>query len=373
MEDFNGEWSQMVQTMLTGVSEVGMMLKKDQEDHDSKAQGEKDKHDNRVKILNDLDEIFNSGMVSYLSNRLEDSGDDLNKIPSLIKALEPFKNLKKHTKSMEIDEKRRVYDELKNNSDELVVCLSKIQEEMWKLFYTLDIEGANYFIQMSNSGMFQKSVCELRGADGRTLLHLAIQGGNVAVIQAVIKAGVDVNQCDKDGSAPLHYASNFNNLPAIKFLLEQGANPCVRNNYNKYPDQIAEGGKAELILHIARCIKERSVSTQISPTKKEKGTAAKETTLEIKELSGNANTVGQKKVEAERSNKSSKSKFFKAELNINIEREALEALLKNILDNQPLTSLSDVRYRSVFKVAGIVELANCAEKLFSATKKHSLN
>lgn len=59
-----------------------------------------------------------------------------------------------------------------------------------------------------------KTVCELTGCkitaidnDSQSLLHFVTLYGNLALVEAVIKAGANVNHRTLDGQAPLHIAA----------------------------------------------------------------------------------------------------------------------------------------------------------------------
>lgn len=60
---------------------------------------------------------------------------------------------------------------------------------------------------------------------GRTILHLAAQRGNVAVLQNILDlpCGIDVNSRDKDGQTAVHYAAESKRVDAIALLVSRGA------------------------------------------------------------------------------------------------------------------------------------------------------
>jgi ankyrin repeat protein len=61
-----------------------------------------------------------------------------------------------------------------------------------------------------------------------TLLHVASRQGNVELIEYIIKLyfehNIDLDTVDKDGTTPLHMAVYYHCMPAIKCLLQAGAN-----------------------------------------------------------------------------------------------------------------------------------------------------
>lgn len=52
--------------------------------------------------------------------------------------------------------------------------------------------------------------------------------GNLAAVKKRVNEGGDVNEFDKWGWTPLHWAVYYRSLPVTKFLLENGANPNVQ-------------------------------------------------------------------------------------------------------------------------------------------------
>ena len=79
-------------------------------------------------------------------------------------------------------------------------------------------------------------------SDGRTPLHLVatkvndLTGNNtntvVKSIEIIIQDGLNVDVRDNYGNSPLHYAVRSLNYPAIHSLLDNGANPNIKNAVN---------------------------------------------------------------------------------------------------------------------------------------------
>ena len=72
----------------------------------------------------------------------------------------------------------------------------------------------------------------LRTLKGRNLLHAAVEGGDVSIVETVLSLGIPVDSIDKGGLTPLMIAvsdlSN-NKLEALEFLLSNGADPLLKN------------------------------------------------------------------------------------------------------------------------------------------------
>lgn len=62
---------------------------------------------------------------------------------------------------------------------------------------------------------------------GETPLHTAAALGSEAEVEALIKAGIDVNTPSTSGWRPLHKAVLFRNMPVVKFLLKPEINANV--------------------------------------------------------------------------------------------------------------------------------------------------
>ena len=79
---------------------------------------------------------------------------------------------------------------------------------------------------------------------GRTALHnlpVCAQGDNVAVAQALISHGANVNARDGQGSTPLHLAAYGRGPKLIGFLLAHGAEVNARDRAGDTPLHVAAG------------------------------------------------------------------------------------------------------------------------------------
>jgi len=66
---------------------------------------------------------------------------------------------------------------------------------------------------------------------------LAIEEGDLDFLKLLFKKGLKVNEAleFKDGDTLLHEATSWKRLDVVKFLLESGADPRIRNRYGKRP------------------------------------------------------------------------------------------------------------------------------------------
>ncbi|MCM1982547.1 ankyrin repeat domain-containing protein [Lyngbya confervoides] len=55
-------------------------------------------------------------------------------------------------------------------------------------------------------------------------LHFAAQSGDLARVEHLVKAGLDVDAFDEIGKTPLHYAAEKEHFKVARYLLAHGAN-----------------------------------------------------------------------------------------------------------------------------------------------------
>ena len=65
--------------------------------------------------------------------------------------------------------------------------------------------------------------------------HLAVFGGGVEVVTALLEAGANLETRDESGNTPLHLAALGGTAEAVMALLGAGADPKVRNNSDELP------------------------------------------------------------------------------------------------------------------------------------------
>jgi ankyrin repeat protein len=63
---------------------------------------------------------------------------------------------------------------------------------------------------------------------GGEFLNAAAIGGQVAVIEALLDGGIDINTRNHRGSTPLMGAAKMSKLNAVDLLLTRGADPTLR-------------------------------------------------------------------------------------------------------------------------------------------------
>ncbi|KAL8675602.1 MAG: hypothetical protein Q9168_000114 [Polycauliona sp. 1 TL-2023] len=124
---------------------------------------------------------------------------------------------------------------------------------MFKLFEIL---------RAGNKDAIAKAVTEFKSLEGTTIVHLAIQCADPAVVEHILSvaksspgAAVDVNARDKDGNTPLHLASMLGRPSTVRLLLQQSEIDESSTNYQRQtPLDLAKMPDISQQLQLARSL-----------------------------------------------------------------------------------------------------------------------
>lgn len=83
---------------------------------------------------------------------------------------------------------------------------------------------------------------------GNLPVHTAAYHGRVNVLQLLLARGVDVNRSGPRDNTPLHLAASQSHEDAVRFLIDSGANPAVRNRAGRTPYDVAKGDRIRQFL-----------------------------------------------------------------------------------------------------------------------------
>jgi ankyrin repeat protein len=83
---------------------------------------------------------------------------------------------------------------------------------------------------------------DMKDLGGLSALHFACQEGHKEIIENILKSNADINIQDKFGRTPLSLAvyNSRGNGDIIILLLNSGANPHIKNNYNVTAYELAK-------------------------------------------------------------------------------------------------------------------------------------
>ncbi|XP_078339605.1 uncharacterized protein LOC111107014 isoform X2 [Crassostrea virginica] len=86
------------------------------------------------------------------------------------------------------------------------------------------------------------------------LIHVASQGGNVDVVDYLIKCGVDCNQSDNDGRTPILAASQRGHVDVVDYLIKCGVNCHQSDKYGRTPILAAsQPGHVDVVDLLIKC------------------------------------------------------------------------------------------------------------------------
>eukprot|EP01060_Flectonema_neradi_P007138 TRINITY_DN1495_c5_g1_i1.p1 TRINITY_DN1495_c5_g1~~TRINITY_DN1495_c5_g1_i1.p1 ORF type:complete len:307 (+),score=55.10 TRINITY_DN1495_c5_g1_i1:44-964(+) len=104
------------------------------------------------------------------------------------------------------------------------------------LFYAL--ENANH--EIISWYLDQEIDTSVSDNKGITLLHVAAYTNNLKAVKRIIEIGkADINAADEKGTTPLHVAAHRASVDVISVLLENGADPLIRDKRGNLPEQLA--------------------------------------------------------------------------------------------------------------------------------------
>lgn len=115
------------------------------------------------------------------------------------------------------------------NEDEEIPIYIACELGLYNIMNLLIENGANPFIlKDDNSNLFH------------TALDIKDKSDKLKVLELLVKNNVNINQRDFNGETPIFKASKSGDVSSIPFLMNNGANILIRNNYNQSPLDVAK-------------------------------------------------------------------------------------------------------------------------------------
>lgn len=128
------------------------------------------------------------------------------------------------------------------------------------VFVGLEVDGVAALRHAANAGMDLTLIAMLgKGADpatpfeGGTLLHAAVRGNNLALVEALLKAGAELEARDSLGRTALHAAAEAGQAASVDALLKRGASHQARAASGDVPLGLAamRGDSASIVVLLA--------------------------------------------------------------------------------------------------------------------------
>ena len=122
----------------------------------------------------------------------------------------------------------------------IIMLLASCSDRSTDLFNAIeedDVNKLSEIIDDENSNVKDKS--------GKSLLHAAVTGGNIRLVNIIISHSADVNVHDNMGNTPLHLSQH---IEVIQELLRAGAKIDAANNHGLTPLYGAKDDKKELLI-----------------------------------------------------------------------------------------------------------------------------
>jgi len=113
--------------------------------------------------------------------------------------------------------------------------------ETFRQFYSAIIDGGQ--VDVLEALLRNGADVNVRGHYGNTPLHVATAFGksNITIVKLLVTHGADVNAKNDSGNTPLHNAAAMCNIEIIKFLIANGADVNVKDEIGVTPFGLARG------------------------------------------------------------------------------------------------------------------------------------
>lgn len=150
--------------------------------------------------------------------------------------------------------------------------IKKIDQDLLNAAYFGNDRNVRKYISMGGDINYMEE------RDGWLGIHYAARWGNIPMLMAYLKAGVDVDGKTKNKETALHKCARWNTKECAIILLQKGANPTVKNSDGNIPSQMTNEPEMKFLLdHFEEYMeiqKERGVIQDKEQTKKIKSYVA---------------------------------------------------------------------------------------------------
>lgn len=203
---------------------------------------------NNAKLEGDLTNAENNILNKLLHDACGQKNFDKNRfVEQLIEA-------KASIMAKNIDGDSALSIAIKNNNSNLIDILLKyedsstfIKENPLLILNALEDKPDSNMIDL----LINKKALIAQNSDGMTPLHLAVQQGNIDILERLIDRKADVNAQNKDGMTPLHLAVQQDSADILDRLINRKADVNAQNKDGATPIIIAiENNKRDMFVYL---------------------------------------------------------------------------------------------------------------------------
>ncbi len=98
--------------------------------------------------------------------------------------------------------------------------------------------------------LWRANAASEKNSSRQSLLHLAAHGGDVEIVRLLLNQGLAINEVDREGKTPLHFAVSKTHHAATRLLLEHKADQRLSDREGKVPIHLAASQDAPQLLRL---------------------------------------------------------------------------------------------------------------------------
>jgi ankyrin repeat protein len=98
-----------------------------------------------------------------------------------------------------------------------------------------------------------------------SLLFDAVRNGDIQLASAALQARANVNGRDEEERTPLHWAAESGDISFVQLLIDQGADPSLKDRWGWTPQRVAAQNRCTEIVQLLKGLHSKHVSRHAQP------------------------------------------------------------------------------------------------------------